>query len=157
MLPASLWSNILYLPILCFVFHINILYFFFEIALGLCPPTISRASGCKVPALGKSLEPRGVYFPIHPSSRQCMDSVYLYFLYFLLSKVCLQYAYAFCIIHLVVRITHFLFCVVFSILYFRMHEGPFCLQALSQKWHLATIVFCTDTFVFCISIWVFCV
>ena len=46
-----------------------------EIALGLRPRAISRASGCKIPALGKSLGPRGVYFPIHPSSRQCTDSI----------------------------------------------------------------------------------
>ena len=26
--------------------------------------------------LGKSLGPRGVYFPIHPSSRQCTDTLY---------------------------------------------------------------------------------
>ena len=45
-----------------------------EIALGLRPRAISRASGCKIPALGKSLGPRGVYFPIHPSSRQCTDT-----------------------------------------------------------------------------------
>ena len=48
-----------------------------EIALGLRPRAISRASGCKIPALGKSLGPRGVYFPIHPSSRQCTDSIYI--------------------------------------------------------------------------------
>ena len=30
-----------------------------EIALGLRPRAISRASGCKIPALGKSLGPRG--------------------------------------------------------------------------------------------------
>ena len=47
-----------------------------EIALGLRPRAISRASGCKIPALGKSLGPRGVYFPIHPSSRQCTDTIY---------------------------------------------------------------------------------
>ena len=47
-----------------------------EIALGLRPWAISRASGCKIPALGISLGPRGVYFPIHPSSRQCTDSIY---------------------------------------------------------------------------------
>ena len=41
-----------------------------------CPRAISRASGCKIPALGKSLGPRGVYFPIHPSSRQCTDTLY---------------------------------------------------------------------------------
>ena len=46
-----------------------------NIALGLRPRAISRASGCKIPALGKSLGPRGVYFPIHPSSRQCTDSL----------------------------------------------------------------------------------
>ena len=40
-----------------------------------CPRAISRASGCKIPALGKSLRPRGVYFPIHPSFRQCTDSI----------------------------------------------------------------------------------
>lgn len=47
-----------------------------EIALGLRPRAISRASGCKIPALGKSLGPRGVYFPIHPSSRQCTDTFF---------------------------------------------------------------------------------
>ena len=47
-----------------------------EIALGLCPRAISQASGCKIPALGKSLWPRGVYFPIHPSSRQCTDTMH---------------------------------------------------------------------------------
>ena len=40
-----------------------------------CPRAISRASGCKIPALGKSLGPRGVYFSIHPSSRQCTDTI----------------------------------------------------------------------------------
>ena len=48
-----------------------------EIALGLRPRAISRASGCKIPALGKSLGPRGVYFPIHPSSRQCTNPMYI--------------------------------------------------------------------------------
>ena len=47
-----------------------------EISLGLRPREISRASGCKIHALGKSLGPRGMYFPIHPSSRQCTDTVY---------------------------------------------------------------------------------
>ena len=47
-----------------------------EIALGLRPRAISRASGCKIPALRKSLGPRGVYFPIHPSSRQCTDTFF---------------------------------------------------------------------------------
>ena len=46
-----------------------------EIALGLRPRAISRASGCKIPALGKSLGPQGIYFPIHPSSRQCTDTI----------------------------------------------------------------------------------
>ena len=46
-----------------------------EIALGLRPRAISRASGCKIPVLGKSLGPRGVYFPIHPSFRQCTDTI----------------------------------------------------------------------------------
>ena len=46
-----------------------------EISLGLRPREISRASGCKIPALGKSLGPRGMYFPIHPSSRQCTDTI----------------------------------------------------------------------------------
>ena len=44
---------------------------------------ISWASGCKISAIRKSLGPRGVgfpihpsmYFPIHPSSRQCADTV----------------------------------------------------------------------------------
>ena len=35
-----------------------------------------RASGGKIPALGKALGPRGVYFPIHPSSRQCTDTIH---------------------------------------------------------------------------------
>ena len=54
-----------------------------EISLGLRPREISRASGCKIPALGKSLGPRGMYFPIHPSSRQCTDTIHicLYFVY----------------------------------------------------------------------------
>ena len=39
------------------------------------PRDCPRASGCKIPALGKSLGPRGVYFPIHPSSRQCTDTL----------------------------------------------------------------------------------
>ena len=49
-----------------------------EISLGLRPRAISRASGCKIPALGKSLRPRGMYFqihPSHPSSRQCTDTI----------------------------------------------------------------------------------
>ena len=46
-----------------------------EISLGLRPREISRASGCKIHALGKSLGPRGMYFPIHPSSRQCTDTM----------------------------------------------------------------------------------
>ena len=29
---------------------------------------------CKIPGLGKSLVPRGMYFPIHPSSWQCTDT-----------------------------------------------------------------------------------
>ena len=48
-----------------------------EIARGRSPKAISRAEGCKIPALGKSLGPRGVYFPIHPSSRQCTDTMHL--------------------------------------------------------------------------------
>ena len=32
-------------------------------------------SGCKIPALRKSLGPRGMYFPIYPSSRQCTDTI----------------------------------------------------------------------------------
>ena len=35
----------------------------------------SRAAGCKIPAPGKSFGPRGMYFPKHPSSRQCTDTV----------------------------------------------------------------------------------
>ena len=46
-----------------------------------CPRAISRASGCKIPALGKSLGTRGVYFPIHPSSRQCTDTILKPYLY----------------------------------------------------------------------------
>jgi len=30
-----------------------------------------RAEGCKIPARGKSRGPRGMYFPMHPDSRQC--------------------------------------------------------------------------------------
>ena len=37
------------------------------IALGLRPRSISRASGCKLP--------QGAYFPIHPSSRQCIITI----------------------------------------------------------------------------------
>ena len=48
-----------------------------EISLGLRPREISRASGCKIPALGKSLGPRGMYFPIHPSSRQCTYTMFM--------------------------------------------------------------------------------
>ena len=44
-----------------------------EIARGRSPRAISRAEGCKIPAQGKSRGPRGVYFPIHPDSRQCTD------------------------------------------------------------------------------------
>ena len=47
----------------------------FKISLGLRPREISRASGCKISALGKSLGPRGMYFPIHHSSRQCTDTI----------------------------------------------------------------------------------
>ena len=32
---------------------------------------IGRAEGCKIPARGKSQGPRGMYFPMHPDSRQC--------------------------------------------------------------------------------------
>ena len=41
------------------------------------PRDFPRAEGCKILALGKSLGPRGVYFPIHPSSRQCTDTMSL--------------------------------------------------------------------------------
>ena len=34
-----------------------------------CPRAISRASGCKIPVLGKSLRPRGMYFQILGSVR----------------------------------------------------------------------------------------
>ena len=44
-----------------------------EIALGLRPRAISRASGCKIPTRGKSRGPRWVYFQMHPDSRQCTD------------------------------------------------------------------------------------
>ena len=37
-----------------------------EIALGLRPRAISRASGCKIPAFGKSLGPRGCIFQYIP-------------------------------------------------------------------------------------------
>ena len=37
---------------------------------------ISRASGCKMPTLRRSLGPRVMYFPIHPSSRQSTDTEY---------------------------------------------------------------------------------
>ena len=38
------------------------------------PPRPERfPEGCKIPARGKSRGPRGVYFPIHPDSRQCTD------------------------------------------------------------------------------------
>ena len=47
-----------------------------EISPGLRPREISRASGCKIHALGKSLGPRGMYFPMHPSSRQCTDTIH---------------------------------------------------------------------------------
>ena len=40
------------------------------------PRAVSRASGCKTPSRGKSLGPRGMYFPIHPSSRQCSDTFF---------------------------------------------------------------------------------
>ena len=46
-----------------------------EIALGLRPRAIPRASGCKIPALANTLGPRGMFFPIHPSSRQCTDTL----------------------------------------------------------------------------------
>ena len=42
-----------------------------EIARGRSPRAISRAEGCKIPARGKSRGPRGMYFPMHPDSRQC--------------------------------------------------------------------------------------
>ena len=35
----------------------------------------SSTSGCKIPALGKSLGPRGMSFLIHPSSLQCTDTI----------------------------------------------------------------------------------
>ena len=37
---------------------------------------VEKLKFLSIPALGKSLGPRGVYFPIHPSSRQCTDSVF---------------------------------------------------------------------------------
>ena len=43
-----------------------------EIALGLRPRAISRASGCKIPALGKSLGPRGGVF----SDTSLLSAVY---------------------------------------------------------------------------------
>ena len=39
------------------------------------PRDFPRAGTLNPSALGKSLGPRGVYFPIHPSSRQCTDSI----------------------------------------------------------------------------------
>ena len=42
-----------------------------EISRGRSPREISRAEGCKIPARGKSQGPRGMYFPMHPDSRQC--------------------------------------------------------------------------------------
>ena len=39
------------------------------------PRDFPRAGILHPSALGKSLRPRGVYFPIHPSSRQCTDSI----------------------------------------------------------------------------------
>ena len=36
------------------------------------PPRPERfPEGCKIPARGKSRGPRGMYFPMHPDSRQC--------------------------------------------------------------------------------------
>ena len=43
----------------------------------ICPWAISRALWCKISALEKSLGPRGMYFPIHPSSRQCTDTMFV--------------------------------------------------------------------------------
>ena len=42
-----------------------------EISRGRSPREISRAEGCKIHARGKSRGPRGMYFPMHPDSRQC--------------------------------------------------------------------------------------
>ena len=44
------------------------------------PRDFPRAGILHPSALGKSLGPRGVYFPIHPSSRQCTDSFPLRYL-----------------------------------------------------------------------------
>ena len=41
------------------------------------PRDFPRAGILHPSALGKSLGPRGVYFPIHPSSRQCTDTLHL--------------------------------------------------------------------------------
>ena len=46
-----------------------------EIARGRSPRAISRAEGCKIPTRGKSRGPRWMYFPMHPSSRQCTDTI----------------------------------------------------------------------------------
>ena len=40
------------------------------------PQAISRASGCKIPALERYIGLRRMYFPMHPSSRQCADSFF---------------------------------------------------------------------------------
>ena len=37
--------------------------------------SISRYTPSKIPALGKSLGPQGIHFPIHPSSQQCTDTL----------------------------------------------------------------------------------
>ena len=43
---------------------------------------------CKIPALGISLGPRGMYFPILPSSRQCTDTIHLNLICFLDRLLC---------------------------------------------------------------------
>ena len=37
----------------------------------LYPKAREIAEGCKIPPLGKSPDSRGIYFPMHPDSRQC--------------------------------------------------------------------------------------
>ena len=52
---------------------------------GFCTPRPSRLPsgnllglGVQNPCFGKSLDPRGAYFPIHPSSRQCIITRFLF-------------------------------------------------------------------------------
>ena len=102
-----------------------------EISRGRSPREISRAEGCKIHARGKSRGPRGMYFPMHPSSRQCTS---------ILSSLVHIERYSICIFYIK---TIFIRCCILCLgIYFPFIAIAltFCLPAIYHQW--ATLHHC---------------